>query len=47
MTNSKLHGKINLRSMMQEAETIKQLRDNNGRRVANVGILVSLLLKSV
>lgn len=47
MTNSKLHGKINLRAMMQEAETIRQLRDNNGRRVANVGILVSLILKSV
>jgi len=46
MTNSKLHGKINLRAMMQEAETIRQLRDNNGR-VANVGIFVSLLLKSV
>ena len=47
MTNSKLHNKINLRAMMQEAETIRQLRDNNGRRVANVGILVSLILKSV
>jgi hypothetical protein len=47
MTNSKLHNKINLRAMMIEAETIRQLRDNNGRRVANVGILVSLILKSV